>query len=121
MEPEMDSPFVVELEAVDKAFGGTWALRGLDLRLEKGVSYGLIGRNGAWKTTALRRIAGLLRPHRGRVRVFGGDPTEEAERVKVKMGYLAEDQSYPGILRPSELFGFFQGCYPTWDLELLRS
>ena len=113
--------YLVELEGVSKCFGRVEALKDLTFRLGPGVSYGLIGRKGAGKTTLLRLIVGLLRPSRGKVLLFGGDPIEDAERVKVSLGYLAEDQSYPGALRPADLFRVFRSCYPTWDEAFLES
>ncbi|MBI4584549.1 MAG: ABC transporter ATP-binding protein [Planctomycetes bacterium] len=112
---------IVELKGVSKRFGRIEALKDLDFRLEAGASYGLIGRNGAGKTTLLRLVLGMLRPTEGEVRVFGGDPIEEAEKVKAHIGYLAEDQSYPASLRPVDLFRFFASCYPTWDPAFLEA
>jgi len=112
---------LAELEGVTKRFGRVPALSELSLRIEPGVSYGLIGRNGAGKTTALRLLMGLLRPDEGKVKLFGGDPIADAERVKLHVGYLAEDQAFPPRLRPLDLVGFFAGCYPSWDHEFAAS
>ena len=107
---------VVALEGVTKCWsGGATALADLTLRVAEGVSYGLVGRNGAGKTTALRLVMGMLRPTAGSVRVFGLDPLREPAAVKARIGYLAEDQELPDLLTPGDLLRLFRDVYPTWD------
>ncbi len=112
----MTGDAVVEMANVTrlypKSLGG---VRVLDLRLAAGESYGLLGRNGAGKTTALRLVMGMLRPTTGTVRVFGFDPFMEPEKAKIRVGYVAEDQEFPIALTPLDLFRLHQDLYPTWN------
>ena len=66
------TPGAVELDDVHKSFGTVQALRGSSLRVPPGVIYGILGPNGRGKSTAIRTIAGSLRPDRGSARVLGG-------------------------------------------------
>jgi ABC-2 type transport system ATP-binding protein len=81
------------------------ALRGIDLRVERGESHALLGPNGSGKTTTLRILLGLMRPTRGEARLFGRDPTEPAARVRV--GFLPEQSSLHGFLRAQETLELF--------------
>ncbi|HUJ59251.1 MAG TPA: ATP-binding cassette domain-containing protein, partial [Kofleriaceae bacterium] len=65
---------MIELAGVTHRFGGRVALAGLSLRVAPGEIYGLIGPDGAGKTTALRIAAGLIDPAAGAVRLAGRDP-----------------------------------------------
>lgn len=112
----MDAPFV-ELRDVTRGFGTNIAVRKVDLQIGPGVCYGLIGRNGAGKSSLLRLIMGMLRPDRGEVRLFGHDPIREAEKAKLHVGYLAEDLAFPPSMTPSELYRFYSDCYPSWDWD----
>jgi len=112
------SDAVVEMSKVTrlypKSLGG---VRDFDLRLAPGESYGLLGRNGAGKTTALRVVMGMLRPTTGTVRVFGFDPFKEPEKAKIRVGYLAEDQEFPLALTPLDLFRLHADLYPSWRTD----
>lgn len=116
----MDSS-VVELTRVSRRFGNVRAVDDLSLTLRPGECFGLLGRNGAGKSTTLRLIAGLLHADAGTVRIFGRDPLREPETAKFRMGYLAEDQAFPGVLRANDLFKFFAACHPTWEWDFAES
>jgi branched-chain amino acid transport system ATP-binding protein len=66
---------IVEVADLHKAYGGVEALAGLNLRVPRGAICGLLGRNGAGKTTCMNTVIGFLRPRSGSVRVFG-EPVE---------------------------------------------
>ncbi len=78
--------------------GGIEALRGLDLEIEQGAAFGLIGLNGAGKTTFIKSLLGIVRPTEGIVRILGQDPNEPAARAQV--GYLPERLHLPHTLTP---------------------
>jgi len=68
--------------------GGQTALAGLDIAIPRGSSFGLIGLNGAGKTTFIKTLLGVVRPTSGAVRVLGGEPEDPA--VRARIGYLPE-------------------------------
>jgi len=72
----------IEAEGLEKRFGSTRGLAGLDLQVAQGTVYGLLGPNGAGKTTTVRILATLLAPDRGRARVAGHDVAAEPHLVR---------------------------------------
>jgi ABC-2 type transport system ATP-binding protein len=81
----------VEAKNLVKDFGSVRALDGLNFNINKGEIFGLIGLNGAGKTTALRITSTLLLPTSGRVTVFGHDVVEDASEVRSLISYLPEE------------------------------
>ncbi len=94
------SRIAVRAEGLEKRFGETRALRGLDLEAEEGAVLGLLGPNGAGKTTAVRIFATLLEPDAGRAEVDGLDVVRDAERLRARIGltgqYAAVDEYLTG-------------------------
>jgi len=81
----------VEAKNLVKDFGSVRALDELNFKINEGEIFGLIGLNGAGKTTALRITATLLLPTEGTVKVFGHDVVEEAAEVRNLISYLPEE------------------------------
>jgi ABC-2 type transport system ATP-binding protein len=89
---------VVRTRGLAKRYGGTAALRGIDLEVPAGVAFGYLGPNGAGKTTTIRLLAGLLRPTSGQADVFGLDSVRDRERIQRRIGYLPGDfVAYPDL------------------------
>ena len=103
---------------VSRSFGGVAALRDFTLRVPRGSVYGLLGRNGSGKTTAIKILAGLLRPDTGSVAVLGGNPFEFTAEDRQRIGYLSEKQVLPPIMRVGKLLDFCAPLYPNWDHAL---
>jgi daunorubicin/doxorubicin transport system ATP-binding protein len=80
----MSSPSTLAVEAsgLEKSFGDTRAVDGVDLAVRRGSVYGVLGPNGAGKTTTIRMLATLLRPDAGTARVLGYDIVDEADEVR---------------------------------------
>ena len=106
---------LVEVEALSRRYGSTLALDNVSLKAEVGLVYGLVGANGAGKTTLIKHLLGLLRPHQGKVRVFGLDPVREPVAVLRRVGYLSEQRDLPEWMRLEELLRYTQAYHPSWD------
>ncbi len=91
---------MIEIAQLTKIYpGNVLALRGVDLTIGAGI-FGLVGPNGAGKTSLMRILAGLIRPTRGSVRVFGHDVTtdEGSLATKALLGYLPQELGvYPNL------------------------
>jgi ABC-2 type transport system ATP-binding protein len=91
-------PAAIEARGLCRRFGRHVALEDLDLAVPAGSTYGLLGANGAGKTTFLRIVTGYLLPTSGMVRVDGISPAEEPARVQARTGYVMEtSRLYPEL------------------------
>jgi len=106
---------IVSVTNVTRRFGVTLALAGVTLSLPRGGVYGLVGANGAGKTTFIRHVLGLLRAQEGSVRVFGLDPVADPVGVLSRVGYLSEDHDLPTWMRVDELLRYSRALHPAWD------
>lgn len=93
----MNSSRILELQNISYSYGQVRALSGLNLSVEKGP-VGLLGPNGAGKSTLLRLLLGFLSVQDGQGAVLGFDIARETNRIRQKVGYMPEDESYiPGV------------------------
>jgi ABC-2 type transport system ATP-binding protein len=106
---------VIAVSELTRRFGATAALDSVSLSLPRGAVYGLVGANGAGKTTFIKHLLGLLRAERGSVRVFGLDPVADPVGVLSRIGYLSEENDLPGWMRMDELVRYSRAFYPAWD------
>jgi ABC-2 type transport system ATP-binding protein len=90
-----------------KSFGDTLAIDGVSLSVAAGEVYGLVGPDGAGKTTTLRLLVGALTPDAGRVEVAGHDMARQTEQARAEIGYLAQRFSLYADLSVTENLGFF--------------
>ncbi len=81
---------MIILDKVSKSFNGKWAVKRLDLRVDKGEVFGLLGPNAAGKTTTIRMMTGLLRPTEGKILIGGYDIVKEPIKAKSIFGYVPD-------------------------------
>lgn len=108
---------MIAVEKVNKNFDGFQALKDLDIHVKKGSIYGLVGTNGAGKTTILKHITGVLRPDSGQITI-DDQPVYDNLSVKKKVGYIPDDLYFYTSFSLRELSRFFEGLYPHWDQSL---
>lgn len=104
----------------DRKRGEIRAVDGLTLRVDPGRIYGLLGANGAGKTTALRLLATLLRPTSGSATVGGCDVVAAPERVRAQVGFLAASTALYGRLTARETIEYFGRLHGLDEVELAR-
>src|SRR3954467_9371700 len=88
----------IEAENLGKRFGDLWALRDLDLDVPAGTVLGLLGHNGAGKTTAIRILTTLSVPTEGRATVAGLDVADHPGEVRRRIGVAAQQATVDGLL-----------------------
>jgi ABC-2 type transport system ATP-binding protein len=113
----MTAPAVV-FEGVSRRFGRTVALDGVGFTVAPGSVLGLVGRNGAGKTTALRLALGTLWPDSGRIRTLGLDPVVNGIDVKSRVALLSEESALYPWMTIDEILRFTAALHSRWDKAL---
>ncbi len=117
--PSPAAPPVIT-RGLSKHFGEFVAVDDLSLEVRSGEVFGLLGSNGAGKSTAIRMLCGLLRPSGGSARVLGVDVATDPEGVKRRIGYMTQRFSLYDDLTVRENLGFFGGIYGLDDARLAQ-
>src|SRR5574342_378498 len=102
---------MIQLVDVTKRYDDTIVVDRLNLEIVPGEIVGIIGHNGAGKSTTLKMIAGLVEPTSGRVRVMGHDMQKENIKVKGRIGYLPEESSLYEAMTARQYLLFFSELY----------
>lgn len=99
-----------------KYYGPRKVVDCLDLRVPRGTVYGLLGRNGAGKSTTLKMLTGMVRPNRGRVELLGEDVVALAPATRARIAYLAEGHPLYTWMTIRQAVAFTTSFYPDADL-----
>jgi ABC-2 type transport system ATP-binding protein len=119
---------MVEIQGMTRRYGEVVAADGVTFAVRRGEMFGLIGPDGAGKTTTLRVVLGLLAPSAGSVRTCGLEPVRQSDLLAQKIGYLSQRFSLYGDLSVDENISFFASIHGVkgWKakrdelLDLLR-
>ncbi|MDR3233040.1 MAG: ABC transporter ATP-binding protein [Planctomycetaceae bacterium] len=114
---------IIEMNDVCRSFGkgknATLAVNHLSLSIPQGSVYGLLGANGAGKTTAIRMLVSHLQPDSGTIRVLGEEPVRYREETRKRIAYISENMQIPRWMSISDAVRFCKPLYPNWDDALL--
>ncbi|MDR3295347.1 MAG: ABC transporter ATP-binding protein [Clostridiales Family XIII bacterium] len=108
---------MIQVTDLEKRFGKVQALSSLRMNIKKASIYGLVGANGAGKTTVLKHIAGILRADSGHVTIEGEDVYENL-RVKERSCFIPDDLYFFGSYSLKESARFYSRLYPVWNPAL---
>ncbi|HKP55294.1 MAG TPA: ABC transporter ATP-binding protein [Polyangiales bacterium] len=98
---------VISARGLVRDYGEVHAVRGIDLEIVPGELYGLVGPDGAGKSTTISCLAGLLAPTRGEVRILGENPLSRRSRAREQLGLMPQQYSLYGDLSIAENLSFF--------------
>ncbi len=103
-----------------KYYGTRAAVRDLDLRVPRGCVYGLLGRNGAGKSTALKMLMGMVQPDYGRVELLGEDLNRLSSATRARIAYLAEGHPLYTNMTIQQALDFTRAFYNRWNERLVE-
>ncbi|MEP4149082.1 MAG: ABC transporter ATP-binding protein [Halioglobus sp.] len=101
----------IQTRGLSKRFGDLVAVNSLDLDIPRGQIYGFLGPNGSGKTTAIRMLCGLLTPSAGDISVLGMQIPHDAEKLRLRIGYMTQKFSLYDDLTVSENMRFMANIY----------
>ena len=107
---------VVRASGLTKRYGTFTAVDAVDFTLEENRIYGLLGRNGAGKTTVMQMLTGQIFPNGGELEVFGRAPAEHADVLR-RLCFIAESQRYPDSFHASHVLKAAPWFFENWDAE----
>ena len=106
-----NNEIIIRTENLTKRFGKTVAVDSLNLEVKAGAVFGLVGPDGAGKTTTLRMLAGIVDPNQGEATIAGFNLRRQAESIKEHIGYMAQQFALYGDLTVLENINFFADVY----------
>lgn len=113
-------PDVIVTDRLTKHYDGHCAVDSLNLRVAQGTVYGLLGRNGAGKTTAIKMLLGMAHPSYGHAEVLGEDSAHLRPQTRARIAYLAEGHPLYRWMTIGQAVRFTRPFYDRWNQPLLE-
>src|SRR5215471_1768307 len=102
-------------ERLTKSYSGRRVVDNLSLRVPEGTVYGLLGRNGAGKSTTLKMLVGMVHPDYGRWELLGEDGAALPPRTRARVAFLAEGHPLYHWMTVGQALAFARAFYPSAD------
>jgi ABC-2 type transport system ATP-binding protein len=112
---------VIRTDALTKKYRRLTALDQVNVEVQEGAVYALVGQNGAGKTTAIKILMNLIHASQGTAQVLGTDSRKIRGKSYNQIGYVSENQEIPEWMKVGALLDYLREFYPTWDLALEQS
>src|SRR3954468_6789070 len=106
---------VIATERLTKHYGERRVVDSLNLRVPQGSVYGLLGRNGAGKSTVIKMLMGMVRPDSGQATLLGEDAETLSDATRARIAYLAEGHPFYGWMTIDDAVKFTRAFYPRWN------
>src|SRR5579863_1199937 len=104
----MSDAYILEARQLVKRFGEFEAVKGIDVAIERGESFGFLGPNGAGKTSTMRMISAVSQPTTGEITIFGLDPRTDGPEIRSRLGVVTQEDSLElelSVRHNLEMFG----------------
>lgn len=111
----------IKIENFHKSYKDIVAVKGISFSVDRGEMFGLVGPDGAGKTTTIRTLCGLIEPDNGNIEVLGFDLKKKKKEIQNQVGYLSQKFSLYGDLTVDENIEFFANIHNIKDYELRRN
>jgi ABC-2 type transport system ATP-binding protein len=108
-------PWAIEVEGLTRRFGRQTVVDDLTLRVPTGSIFGLLGNNGAGKSTTIRMLVGQLQATSGSVRLLGSDPKRHDQTDRQRIAYLSDRMEIPGWMTPQSAIAMNRALFPNSD------
>jgi len=108
---------ILEIRELSKDYGD-FVLDKISFSLPRGVIMGLIGENGAGKSTTINCILNEIQKSSGTIRIFGKDHSTDEIEIKDRLGVVFDENHFPDIFTPEEIGKFMSGIYSAWEWQL---
>lgn len=105
---------MIEAAKISKSFGNIKAIDDISVTIKEGNVFGLIGTNGAGKSTFMRMVAGIIKPDAGRI-LIDEIPVYESEEAKKRFFYISDEQFFLLNATPKEMGHFYKTVFPEFD------
>ncbi|MBO0329201.1 ABC transporter ATP-binding protein [[Muricauda] lutisoli] len=111
----------IKINNLHKQFGKNQVLKGVDLSIDKGNIYAILGPNGSGKTTLIKSILGMVIPNKGQISVLG-EPIKKGWKYRKKIDYLPQIANFPPNIKVKELIGMIKDLRnsPSEEAELIN-
>ena len=113
--PQTTGAAAVVTRGLTKYYGGRPVVHALNLQIPGGCVYGLLGRNGAGKSTAIRMLTGLLQADAGEAQLLGEDSRNLSPETRARIAYIAEGHPLYGGMTIDRIERFTRAFYPRWN------
>ena len=107
--------YAVEIENLGRTFGKFEAVKGVDLKVLKGTVFGLLGVNGAGKSTIIKMLVGHLRPSYGRICILDRPLEEDPIEIRKRVAYVSENRYLYEWMTVAESVRFTRAFHTNWD------
>jgi ABC-2 type transport system ATP-binding protein len=111
---------IIETVGLEKQYQNVMALDGLSLAVPAGSIYGLLGQNGAGKTTAIKILMGLVRPTGGGATIFGlpADRPAASVAIRQRTGFVDDERDLYDFMTVAQVMAFTASFFPSWRPDL---
>ena len=117
----MNNDFAINIKDLHKSYENVKAVQGINYSIRKGEMFGLVGPDGAGKTTTIRMLCGLVKPDSGSAKVLDLDIVKDRNKIKDQIGYLSQRFSLYGDLTVDENIEFFAEIHNVANYEERRN